>query len=245
MAPRYGDRQGAANTLLRRGNQRHPPPCSNVWLRKLMLLMGNYVTFHITHSAHPPRSTDCSPPRNEQIMRSSPEGNREGQTAHAWTPKHCSRQIYPSPHLYPRQTCDRRQQRERGPRLGHHDRHARNTGTGRGPPGRRERACPPLIHTAYRTRQLPLRERAVFARTLGDAEVQMVHLVASGASIQEIADVCRISRDTAKARLKLLRGRVGAENNAHLVTQGWRYGWLDESHEVRPASFLSAVPTRG
>ncbi|MFI6089508.1 LuxR C-terminal-related transcriptional regulator [Streptomyces sp. NPDC051218] len=103
----------------------------------------------------------------------------------------------------------------------------------------------PLLHTAYRTRQLPLPERAVFAGALDDAEVQMVQLVASGASVQEIADVCRISRDTAKARLKLLRGRVGAENDAHLVMQGWRYGWLDESHEVRPASFLSAVRVGG
>ncbi|WP_406172225.1 LuxR C-terminal-related transcriptional regulator [Streptomyces sp. NBC_00996] len=103
----------------------------------------------------------------------------------------------------------------------------------------------PLLHTAYRTQQLRRPERAVFDGVLDDIELQMVQLVASGASVQEIADACRISRDTAKVRLKRLRDRAGAENDVHLVAQGWRYGWIDESLTVKPAGFLGAVPVRG
>ncbi|MBT2492973.1 hypothetical protein J7E96_31605 [Streptomyces sp. ISL-96] len=103
----------------------------------------------------------------------------------------------------------------------------------------------PLLHTAYRTEQLRRPERAVFDGVLEDHELQMVQMVACGASVQEIADVCRFSRDTARSRLRLLRDRAGAENDVHLVAQGWRYGWIDESLEVKPAGFLSTVPVRG
>ncbi|WP_406336323.1 helix-turn-helix transcriptional regulator [Streptomyces zaomyceticus] len=103
----------------------------------------------------------------------------------------------------------------------------------------------PLLHTAYRTQQLRRPVRAVFDGVPEDHELQMVQLVASGASVQEIADACRISRDTARFRLKRFRDRTGAKNDVHLVAQGWRYGWIDESLEVKPAGFLSTVPVRG
>ncbi|WP_327356350.1 helix-turn-helix transcriptional regulator [Streptomyces sp. NBC_01304] len=103
----------------------------------------------------------------------------------------------------------------------------------------------PLLHIAYRTQQLPRPEQATFDGIPDEIELQMVQLVASGAAIPEIADACRISRGTAKHRLKLLRDRAGAANDVQLIALGWCYGWLDESLEVRPADFLSAAPTRG
>ncbi|MGX1668589.1 helix-turn-helix domain-containing protein [Streptomyces sp. NPDC055400] len=103
----------------------------------------------------------------------------------------------------------------------------------------------PLLHIAYGTRQLPRPEQAAYGGIWEEIELHMVQLVASGAATPEIADACRISRDTAKRRRKLVRDRAGAANDVQLVALGWSYGWLDESLEVRPADFLSATPARG
>lgn len=86
-----------------------------------------------------------------------------------------------------------------------------------------------LVHAAYATEQIPRPERDTFDGELTDIEIQTWRLIASGASVQQVADVCRVSRRTAREQIKILRRRVDAANDPHLVTLGWRYGVVDQS----------------
>ncbi|MCX4531560.1 helix-turn-helix transcriptional regulator [Streptomyces sp. NBC_01669] len=102
-----------------------------------------------------------------------------------------------------------------------------------------------LVHAAYLTEQLSRPEREAFDGEFTDTEIQTWRLVASGASAQLVADVCRISRDTARDRIRILRRRVDAANDPHLVTLGWRYGVVDDSLVDMASGVLIAVPVRG
>jgi DNA-binding CsgD family transcriptional regulator len=102
-----------------------------------------------------------------------------------------------------------------------------------------------VIHAAYVSRQIPRPEQEEFDGDFTEAEIQMWRLVASGATVQRIADVCRVSRATARVRIRLLRRRVKASNDPHLVTLGWRYGVVDESLIDMAPGLLIAVPLRG
>ncbi|MEW1691867.1 helix-turn-helix transcriptional regulator [Streptomyces sp. NPDC091265] len=98
-----------------------------------------------------------------------------------------------------------------------------------------------LTHVGYCNGQLDRPEPAEFDGTFSEAEACIVRLVSCGASLQEIAHACQLSRDAARERLRALRLRMGASHDAHLVTLGWRYGLLDESHTGKPAHPFSGT----
>ncbi|WP_267891168.1 helix-turn-helix domain-containing protein [Streptomyces dysideae] len=86
-----------------------------------------------------------------------------------------------------------------------------------------------IVHAAYAARQIPRPERESFDGEFTEIEIQTWNLIASGATVQRIADVFRVSRATARMRIRCLRRRLKASSDAHLVTLGWRYGVADES----------------
>lgn len=102
-----------------------------------------------------------------------------------------------------------------------------------------------IIHAAYVTRQIPRPERESFNGEFTEAEVQIWRLIASGATVQRVADVRRVSRATARVRIRLLRRRVKASTDAHLVTLGWRYGVVDASLVDMASGVLIAIPVSG
>lgn len=86
-----------------------------------------------------------------------------------------------------------------------------------------------IVHAAYAARQIPRPERESFDGEFTEIEIQTWNLIASGATVQRIADVFRVSRAAARMRIRCLRRRLKASSDAHLVTLGWRYGVADES----------------
>ncbi|MEN8649092.1 helix-turn-helix transcriptional regulator [Streptomyces sp. 21So2-11] len=102
-----------------------------------------------------------------------------------------------------------------------------------------------LVHAGYLTKQLPQPSRETFGGEFTGIEMQTWRLVASGAKLQRAADASQVSRDAARERVKVLRRRVGAANDAQLVTLGWCYGVVDDSLTDMASGVLIAVPVSG
>ncbi|MFD7222924.1 helix-turn-helix transcriptional regulator [Streptomyces sp. NPDC059892] len=102
-----------------------------------------------------------------------------------------------------------------------------------------------LVHAAYLTKQLPRPQLETFDREFSEAEVQIWRLIASGASVRQVADTCRFPRGTAGERIALLRRRVDAIIDPHLTTLGWRYGVIDASLVDMASGTIIAAPLCG
>ncbi|WP_411130340.1 LuxR C-terminal-related transcriptional regulator [Streptomyces sp. x-19] len=92
-----------------------------------------------------------------------------------------------------------------------------------------DRAC--LVHRCYVRNQLPRPKRIEPSQQADAADAELLRLLALGADYAEMAqrNSHEVSQHGAKKRLKALREKWGARNNAHLITCGWEFGLLDES----------------
>ncbi|MFB7630435.1 LuxR C-terminal-related transcriptional regulator [Streptomyces sp. NPDC056149] len=92
-----------------------------------------------------------------------------------------------------------------------------------------DRAC--LVHRCYVREQLPRPQRIEPSQQADAADVELLRFVAFGADYAEMAqrNSHGVSQHGAKTRLKALREKWGARNDAHLITCGWEFGLLDES----------------
>ncbi|MGD3109398.1 LuxR C-terminal-related transcriptional regulator [Streptomyces sp. YGL11-2] len=91
------------------------------------------------------------------------------------------------------------------------------------------RAC--LIHRCYIRMQLPRPARIALPEKLDDAEVEIIRLVAEGATYPEIAlrNTQELSQHGVKVRVKALREKWQAKNDPHLITCAWEFGVLTAS----------------
>ncbi|MGG2460560.1 LuxR C-terminal-related transcriptional regulator [Streptomyces sp. RGM 3693] len=90
------------------------------------------------------------------------------------------------------------------------------------------RAC--LIHLCYTRMQLPRPARTESPERLDDAEVEIIRLIAEGATYPAIAqhNTHELSQHGVKVRIKALREKWQAKNDPHLITRAWEFGVLTE-----------------
>jgi DNA-binding NarL/FixJ family response regulator len=94
------------------------------------------------------------------------------------------------------------------------------------------------VHRGERTMSLPLisklmsqferlaKAQAQHASGLSKQEMQVLHLIADGATTQEIAQAMHWSEATVKRRVQSILDKLGAANRAQAVAEGFRRGLL-------------------
>jgi DNA-binding CsgD family transcriptional regulator len=85
-----------------------------------------------------------------------------------------------------------------------------------------------LVHSAYRTGQLPTPRRWGASRrpALTAEQQRLLGLLSVGATARQIASAVYRSRSTVQTRLRSLRGTLGVATSAQAVHLGWQYGYL-------------------
>ncbi|MEW1660783.1 LuxR C-terminal-related transcriptional regulator [Streptomyces sp. NPDC093707] len=100
-----------------------------------------------------------------------------------------------------------------------------------------------LIHRSYTREQLPRPERIQPPHNADEADIEILRLLAAGATHAQIAQhsIHELSHCSVKSRLKKLREKWAARNDAHLITRAWEFGILDES-EAADTTLSASTP---